>query len=65
MGHKPIDYQKARIEDRLFEKAFNRRKRDGVESPRKETDVAFAARAAERASKTPSISLFSSRLKKV
>jgi hypothetical protein len=34
-----------------FEKTFDRRQRDGVERPKMQTDLSFAAHLAEKASK--------------
>lgn len=46
-----------------FEKSFERRKRDGVENPKKQTNLSFAAHLAEQQSKQYARPLFSSRLK--
>ena len=52
------------IQPDRFEQTFDRRRQAGVQNPRKETDLSFAARLAEEASRRPSRSLFSTRLKK-
>jgi hypothetical protein len=58
------DFGPQRIEEEKFEKVYNRRKKDGVRNPRKQTDISFAAHLAVKARKKPSLP-FSARLKRI
>jgi hypothetical protein len=58
------DYGPQRIAEEKFEKVYNRRKKEGVENPRKQTDISFAAHLAVKARKKPSLP-FSARLKRI
>lgn len=46
-----------------FEKTFDRRRQDGVEKPRSQTNLSFAAHLAEQQSKKYDRPLFADRLK--
>lgn len=48
-----------------FEKRFDRRKRDDVKNPRKETDLSFAARLAFEQARKPDRSRFETVFRKV
>jgi len=60
----PQNYGPQRIAEDKFEKVYNRRRKDGVENPRKQTDISFAAHLAVKARKKPSLP-FSARLKRL
>jgi hypothetical protein len=64
MVTQPPDLRRPALQPERFEETFRRRQRDGVERPRHETNLSFAARLAEEAGRRPDRLPFAAHLKK-